>query len=104
MFDLLKEIREDWRDYDMAEKAYWLVIGLLLSIGFLTFSWWFWVGVFNATDSFFIAFGIGFILYLVLGTIIALVTAPLMTLLSLSLATITGAVIGIIKFCRQART
>lgn len=104
MFDLFKEIIEDWKDYDIVEKAYWSVIGLLFSIGFLAFSWWYWVGMFNATDNFFIAFSVGFILYLVLGTIIALVTAPLMTLLSLSAATITGAIIGLVKFYRQART
>lgn len=98
MFDLFKEIIEDWKDYDMVEKAYWSAIGLLFSIGFLAFSWWYWVGMFNATDNFFIAFGVGFILYLVLGAIIALVTAPLMTLLSLSAATITGQLLDWLNF------
>ena len=38
MFDLFKEIIEDWKDYDVVEKAYWSAIGLLFSIGFLAFS------------------------------------------------------------------
>ena len=104
MFDLFKEIIEDWKDYDMVEKSLLVSDRFVVFYRFLAFSWWYWVGMFNATDNFFIAFGVGFILYLVLGAIIALVTAPLMTLLSLSAATITGAIIGLVKFYRQART
>lgn len=104
MFDLFKEISEEWGDYGIAEKTYWLVAGTLFATGFVAFSGWFWTGMFAATNSLAIALVFGGFLYLMLSAIITLLCAPIMTALSLASAIIAGFLSWLVGLCRQVRT
>lgn len=104
MFDLLKEIMEEWGDYGIAEKTYWLISGLLFATGFIAFSGWFWSGMFAATDNLTIALVFGGFLYLILTAIAVLLCSPLMTVISLATAAVVGISSWLVGLCRQVRT
>lgn len=103
MFDLFKEVIEEWGGYSTAEKTYWVITGMLFAAGFIAFSWWYWVGMIDATSGL-MTFVFGGFIYLILGSIVALLFSPLMAAISFITATFVGISSWLVGLYRQART